>query len=281
MRVMLAAMCWFVVGCGEVLSPPPDAPGCEPGMMMCGDSCVAIDTPEHCGGCSACNLENATASCVQGQCKVASCAAGFCDVDGVGGCEAQPDFQTDFDHCGSCDGACISGICAAGVCSRRIFITANTIPAAFGGLTGGDSICQTEAQQHTFGGTWKVWAADGTNGPANRFTTHGAFIRASDHVVLANDFTELTGPALQNPVLKLADGTTPAVGFCWTNVAVGGGAANVNPAASCTNWTSTASAGQGGARSQHNLTSGLTGVGGSQNCDPTVIAPARLYCVEQ
>jgi len=285
MRALCCLAIAVLCACGQVKDTPNDAAApmdtsqtCRPDETMCGDTCVNTNNdPDHCGSCDPCALENATAGCVQGQCVVAECTAGFCDGDGVGGCEVQPDFQTDFDHCGSCNNQCLTGICSAGVCSRRAFISANTFPANFGGLTGADAICQSEAQSHQFGGIWKAWLADSTASPDTRFTKHGAFIRASDHVVIADDYADLTDGTLDNAVLKLADGTTPAIGSCWSNVTSTGVSAGTT---NCANWTSTSS-GLSGARGQHNLTSGSWTNSGSQNCDPNVLAPARLYCFEQ
>jgi hypothetical protein len=280
MRNVVVALV-LVAACGPVKGNPNgndvDAPACDSAQSLCGDTCFNTDNdPEHCGGCDPCDLQNASAGCVDGQCTTGLCSPGFCDADGLPGCEVQPNFQTDLAHCGGCNVEC-TGVCGGGVCSQRIFITANTIPANFGGLVGGDALCQNEATANQLSGTWKVWAGDATDGPSTRNTKKGPYIRASDGVKIADDFDDLADGNLDNPVLKTANGTTPPIGQCWTNVAIGGGPGG---SGSCSNWTSTASA-LSGTRNQHNLSSGMAGVGGSQNCDPAVLAPARLYCVEQ
>src|SRR5439155_26728939 len=47
----------------------PDAAMCTPDQIVCSGACVDPSSdPQHCGGCAACSLPNATASCVGGQC---------------------------------------------------------------------------------------------------------------------------------------------------------------------------------------------------------------------
>jgi len=259
---------------------PIDAPlACTAEETVCGNQCVNTDNdPEHCGSCAPCAFENATTGCVQGTCVLAECAAGFCDLDGIGGCEAQPDFQNDAMNCGGCGHVCGVGSCSAGGCSHRVFITTNTYPADLGGLDGADSKCQVEAIGNGLSGTYRAWLADDTGSPSTRFITAGSFVRAaSPNVVIANDFADLSDGTLDNSVLLLANGVTPPAGFCWTNVAVGGVSGG---GAHCNNWTSTSS-GLSGSRGQHNLTSLSWTAGGSQNCDPNLVPAARLYCVEQ
>ncbi len=74
----------------------------------------------HCGACGdPCHLPNATPSCVDGFCAVASCAAGFgdCDLDPFTGCE-QPLITAE--HCGACNVDCdpdeATASCATGKC---------------------------------------------------------------------------------------------------------------------------------------------------------------------
>jgi hypothetical protein len=76
-----------------------------------------------CGSCgNACNLANATASCVAGACAVARCNEGFADCDGnaANGCEV--DLQSDALSCGACGRACVvpnaGAVCRAGRCER-------------------------------------------------------------------------------------------------------------------------------------------------------------------
>jgi hypothetical protein len=106
---------------------------CDPGFANCDggalNGCeVNVQTNlAHCGGCNlACNLPNASESCVNGTCTLGSCNAGFddCDGDPSNGCEVN--LKTDLAHCGGCGAACdypnaaescSNGICTLGACN--------------------------------------------------------------------------------------------------------------------------------------------------------------------
>ena len=75
----------------------PDVPGCETDLLT---------SVKHCGFCgNDCALANATASCNQGKCVIASCSAGFedCDADPATGCEIPLGTVA---NCKSCGDAC-------------------------------------------------------------------------------------------------------------------------------------------------------------------------------
>lgn len=259
MRHLLIAFCGLSLACGEVKDQTDaavvnidSALTCGTGQMACSGQCVNTESDiAHCGSCSPCFLENATATCVQGVCEVAQCSMGFCDIDGTGGCEAQ--------------------------CARRAFILGAGVSANFGGLAAADALCQNDAVAAGLGGTWKAWLADTTGSPATRFTQGGAFVRVDRTTIIANDWADLIDGSLDAAVLTQANGMTPPIGSCWTNVGVGGTAAG---GGTCGNWTTTSSA-MSGTRGQHNLTDISWTSSGSQNCDPALVPAARLYCFEQ
>ncbi|WP_437954852.1 hypothetical protein WME76_25190 [Sorangium sp. So ce119] len=80
----------------------------------------------HCGGCGmACNLANASESCVDGACTLGACAAGFanCDGEAANGCEV--DTNSSAASCGGCGAvcalanaaeSCLAGTCVIGAC---------------------------------------------------------------------------------------------------------------------------------------------------------------------
>ncbi len=92
---------------------------CPTGQSCCSDSCV--DTAAnlaHCGACgSRCSVPNATPSCANGRCGVATCNAPFgdCDSNGANGCEANT--RTDTQHCGACGTVCPARANATATCS--------------------------------------------------------------------------------------------------------------------------------------------------------------------
>ena len=96
--------------------------GCDAGFTSCGGACVDEQTDaNNCGGCGVvCAPANATPSCTNGACTVASCNPGFGDCDGnpANGCEAPLDTDA---NCGGCGVACApangTGSCATGACA--------------------------------------------------------------------------------------------------------------------------------------------------------------------
>ncbi|MGM0556816.1 MAG: CAP domain-containing protein [Myxococcota bacterium] len=90
-------------------SPPEDTgPQCTAPQMLCGESCVDVQTSaEHCGDCD--TPCAAPRTCQGGECK---CPSGkeFCD----GSCV---DFSSDVQNCGGCGDACEGGyVCGDGDC---------------------------------------------------------------------------------------------------------------------------------------------------------------------
>jgi hypothetical protein len=82
-----------------------------------GNGCeVKPDDPHHCGECNhTCALENASAVCRDGKCRVERCRTGFgdCDDDHES-CETALDTLTD---CGACAAICDKDSCPGGVCT--------------------------------------------------------------------------------------------------------------------------------------------------------------------
>lgn len=93
---------------------------CGPGRQCCGDVCVALDDPAHCGSCdNDCILRTANvaeALCVQGACDYTDCLPLYldCDVNRQNGCETPMSNE----NCGACGfscgafGECVDGSCA-------------------------------------------------------------------------------------------------------------------------------------------------------------------------
>jgi hypothetical protein len=100
---------------------------CETGFGDCDlDADTGCETDvrldrENCGACGrACENENGSTRCVEGECQP-SCGAGFedCDGDPLNGCET--DLGSSVRHCGACGARCnpesASGECVDGVCT--------------------------------------------------------------------------------------------------------------------------------------------------------------------
>jgi hypothetical protein len=86
----------------------PDG-GCPPGYHRCGVQCVSSNDPQTgCGSleCMPCSLPHATAQCLGGTCRVASCTGTWRDCNGqpADGCEVQS--SSDPKNCGTCGNGC-------------------------------------------------------------------------------------------------------------------------------------------------------------------------------
>jgi hypothetical protein len=248
---------------------------CPLGQMMCSGACVdPTSDPQHCGGCSACAIANANAACVGGQCEIVSCDQTTCLIDGS--CQTVS-FDSDPDHCGACNISCASGMCSGGSCALRAFVTVNAYNADLGGLVGGDAKCQAEANAHALGGRWKAWLADSGGSPATRFTHGQAPYLRVDGKPIAQNWNKLTMGTLLNPLDVMANKATATNLICWSNVTAAG---TKSAEGDCMSWGATTNTLAGG-RGQNNLTSSSWTDSGSQNCDPTAVPAAGLYCFEQ
>jgi hypothetical protein len=100
--------------------------GCASGFANCdgdedtGDKGCETDlrTVIDCGSCgNACDLENASARCDQGECVVASCDGSYDNCDGLAGNGCETDVLADDDNCGECGMSCGTlATCSDGAC---------------------------------------------------------------------------------------------------------------------------------------------------------------------
>jgi MYXO-CTERM domain-containing protein len=85
--VVAASCAATLLGCTDPVHTDERSQHLTPSCETCGDT--QID-PANCGACGvACNVANASPRCIAGQCFVATCNAGFIDLDGLpaNGCE--------------------------------------------------------------------------------------------------------------------------------------------------------------------------------------------------
>lgn len=102
----------------DTAEPPP--PDCTAPEVACGVTCADLDSdPNNCGQCGrSCVIPQAAATCVAGECAMASCDPGYSDCDGelASGCETPIDCQEGMlctTACGSEGVVDCTDVCAA------------------------------------------------------------------------------------------------------------------------------------------------------------------------
>ena len=163
---------------------------------------------------------------------------------------------------------------ASATCSlaapKRVFVTSQVVDGMFGGLEGGDSICNSQASAAGLSGTYRAWLGDGSAGPSVRFAQSPRPYVRSDGTVIANDWADLTDGTLAAPIDRNEFGESTS-GAVWTSVDVNGVAEGANH---CSGWNSISGNGRQG------LTTATSGAW-TQDSTGFCMGAARLYCFEQ
>jgi Protein of unknown function (DUF1554) len=149
----------------------------------------------------------------------------------------------------------------------RIFSTSGTYDGNLGGLSGADSICQSEATTKGYGGTWKAILSDSTTNAKDRLTLQYPIALASNTTTIVES-TDLWASSLESAVGGVAvsawTGSTPT-GALGTNF--------------CSDWTSNSS----GINGDIGQSSGTDGswIQGCCGHISSCSTPQILYCIEQ
>jgi hypothetical protein len=233
------------------------------------------------GGCNqVCNSINGTANCTTGTCML-TCTTNFANVDnmGVNGCEV--DLRTNEDNCGRVGNDCFVGACSNGACIGRklVFATSTAVRGSFGGLAGGDALCQQLADQAALAGTYKAWLSTAASSPSvlARFTHSTLPYVRTDGMRIAANYTALIGVAgLENPINLDQRGIAVTYTNTWTSTKDNGTyhSGTTSAFGDCTSWTVTSGNGVYG---RVTALVGWSQFGGALNCDMTY----GLYCFQQ
>jgi hypothetical protein len=114
---------------------------------------------------------------------------------------------------------------------RRVFITSAYVQADFGGVAGGDVLCNTAASSASLGGTWVSWTSTSGNDVASRMTHSLVPYKLLDGTLIAPNWTDLTSGTLSNPINRDEHGnlvaldagaTTYLEGVAWTATQIDG-----------------------------------------------------------
>lgn len=166
--------------------------------------------------------------------------------------------------------------------SKKVFVTAATYTADFGGAAAADALCQQAANDLAvpIGGTFKAWISDSFGSPATQFThSNGPYVLLNG-TVIANDWADLTDGTLQAPIRITENGSKAPISaiFSGTNPngtpVAGVNAIDQPEAYDCNGWTSTSGDGAyGNNTTVDNSWSNQT----VSNCSVSL----PLYCFEQ
>lgn len=133
------------------------------------------------------------------------------------GADLRGDDCTDLGFVGgtlACDSSCgldTSG-CDDGV--RRVFVTSGSTTGVFGGVAGGDTICQAHADAAGLGGTWTAWLSDDDTDAASRITD--ARYERIDGVLVADGLADLTDGTLEAAIEVTEIGGPVPSRYVWT-----------------------------------------------------------------
>jgi hypothetical protein len=177
-------------------------------------------------------------------------------------------------------------ICDAAIPGKLVFVTSQTYPAAFGGLSAGDAICQGLATDAGLPGTYRAWLSDDTTAAGARITPSPVPYVRPDGVLVANNFADLMVQA-RNAIFVTERCTPPppreagsacptAPYFVWTGT-LNNGSRNVGD--NCSNWTDSGLQLRGGSAAPGDVAywSSYCAGTGSGVCSGS----ALLYCLQQ
>ena len=171
----------YLCGDGEICISGGCELSCPPGLTLCGapgeEFCTnPLYDPENCGGCAGSGGVDCTASAPLN-------TDGFCNSGGSCTYDCKPGY---IDCSGNIN---VSGCSTVSSCGKVVFVTSQSYQGDFGGVAGGDALCQAAANGATpLSGislsslTFKAWLSDYTVSPSTSFTRPtGAYITIGGH----------------------------------------------------------------------------------------------------
>jgi hypothetical protein len=119
-----------------------------------------------------------------------------------------------------------------------VFVSSTTTYTGnLGGLTGADSICQSNATAAGYSGTWKAIISDSTTSALSRIPFNWGTLKRPDGVVVANSWSDLWDGSIQNPISITAQGTASAGYRVHSNTTSAGEIDSTT--LTCSNWSTT------------------------------------------
>lgn len=170
----------------------------------------------------------------------------------------------------------------SGVTQTRVFVTSTKYGSNFGGLAKADSVCQSLANINNLGGAWRAWLSDRDTNVSSRIGHYSVPYKRLDGVVVADDWTYLTGGTLQNPINKTESNATTTNTAVWTATTLVNNAPH-NTDVDCQKWTYSvpvnAPSYDGGVGSIQSYNTSWWTASTAFHCN--VASTAAFYCFEQ
>ncbi len=170
---------------------------------------------------------------------------------------------------------CVSD--SGGSLPKRLFITSQVYTGNFGGIRGGDSICNTLATAAILGGKWKVFLSDDSAGALARTGEVGPWFRTDRTTKIFNNRVGFTVGALA-PVYNEYGSSVASSARAWTGTRADGTA---DGSQNCSDWTSDTGSVYGTAGNPNKLLAdGPKWMFSNEGAAPCT-SQCRLYCFEQ
>lgn len=219
----LGASCGEVeAGCGYAI----DCGTCPAGIV-----CGGAGVPNQCA-CT-CSLPHATTSCLDGDCAIASCDAGWGDCDGEASNGCETDLENDPTHCGTCATSCDDGnactvgdACQSGTCVPGPAVTCTAPPNtacynAAGTCNPASGACQYQTKaDNTSCGTTTCggWSACSWNGECSNSGSQSR--SCTDYRCSSGTCNTVPRTENQACTRTVANGTSCSAGYCCSNSCV-------------------------------------------------------------
>jgi len=188
------------------------------------------------------------------------------------GMDASVDSGVDASADASTDASTDSGT-DSGVSQRRIFVTDTVQGANFGGISGADALCASQAAAASLQGEFKAWLSTISSSVSDRLTQSTVPYVLVDGTVIANDWSDLTDGSILAPINLDATGQ-PRRGDVWTGTRADG---LPYTGGDCVGFTSNSDAEGIGLCGS----TGLTNARWTAAATPSCSLALYLYCIEQ
>ena len=93
-------------------------------------------------------------------------------------------------------------VSAPTITPKIVFVTSTTATANYNGLPQADTVCQNLATAAGLSGTFRAWLSNATDSPSTRFTQSTVPYKLVDGTQIADNWTDLTDGAIDNPINK-------------------------------------------------------------------------------